>query len=154
MRQGTRLAGLIVALVVAIGLTACAIGMIQGPIFVRQQTDSDCAVAAVAMLARTSYAKVDILRQGLGIPLDIQQGATPEDLIALAYAAGKHVRVEKTFNAVTDAGIIVARLKSDRSRGHAIYLERGLAYDPMRFGPEPWVSIAKEFEPVCFLKKV
>jgi ABC-type bacteriocin/lantibiotic exporter with double-glycine peptidase domain len=137
-----------IGLVVLLTLAQCV--SVQ-TIHVRQRGASDCAVAVLAMTTGKPYEVVDKARLALGIELG-SVGMYEPDVIRTAAALGVTLVRVKTFDPMTDAGVLFVVLPNTVT--HAAYLDgKGDVYDPNERWPQAWAIARSTWSRVLFLLK-
>jgi len=114
----------------ALSLLLCVVFAGQTRLNVPQRGEADCALAALATLARVNYETVVIKTRGVGL-----DPATPKiaaDIRKIGAALSHEFTEARTFNA-TDCGIIAVFVNENQS--HALALADGYVYDPQKEFP-------------------
>lgn len=145
-------------------LSALGCTSLHGPVFVSQRTPIDCAIASLAMAAGTSYERVDAARGQLHVDVEANQGTPFFDIVAIAGRMGVRLVPNDHVNFLVDEGIVIVQPKNgaliDRADGqvliptHAVYLLRGMVYDPADTVPTPWpLKMPTWAQMIVFLQK-
>jgi Peptidase C39 family len=105
---------------------------------VRQRTDGDCGVAALATLLSRPYeevqaaaASIDRVKRGLC-------GMRVRDLAQVARQFGFELEWRRRYELDDDAGLLVVRGPHTARDGHAVAAYGGFVFDPLEHHPEPW----------------
>jgi ABC-type bacteriocin/lantibiotic exporter with double-glycine peptidase domain len=151
------LIGLLVACSVWVSscATVTSVGMSRTITHVRQQLKYDCTIAALAMLAGTTYEAADKARERAGIELT-PAGLNARQMTRIARVMGVTLQLVESvrqFNFVSDEGILVVAWNSDDYflKYHAVYVYRGYVYDPTKDFSEPYVEASLQWAPFYFL---
>lgn len=94
-------------------------------LLVRQRTNADCAVAALAMLTQRPYTSIATVFVRAHIPTP-----TPMDaVLAVARALGQPLTPQPLSSAPT--GLLFFSWCTDPSVGHVVYVQQGIIFDPL-----------------------
>lgn len=113
---------------------------------VRQRTDGDCGVAALATLACLRYeevhavaATVDRVRHGLC-------GMRVRDLHRVGEQLGLAFEWRRRYELDEDAGLLVVHGPHAARDGHAVAAYDGLLFDPLERFPQPWRAYQARYD--------
>jgi hypothetical protein len=116
------------------------------PTHVHQREEADCAIAALAMLADRSWESVEKVRMSLGI--DRTDGLQMGYILAIAFAMEIRLEHRNSMDFGTEEGILV--FEHYNRLAHAVYVYRGVVYDPLEPQPEPYVIAQQRWRRIVY----
>jgi ABC-type bacteriocin/lantibiotic exporter with double-glycine peptidase domain len=114
---------------------------------VRQRSDGDCGVAALAMLLSATHAYEDVYLAAAAVDRDRKgkDGLTQRELQAVARRLGLTVTPARRYDLGRDAGLLRVYSDAHHAFGHWVAVRYGLLWDPADGFATPWRDYALRY---------
>lgn len=117
---------------------------------VQQRVDHDCAMAAIASLARVSYERVEAAARQVDPKWSGTRGLYHKEMVEVAAMLGLRLKTTRRFHPKRDEGVLMVKPMTERSTlhefGHFVVLTEGHIYCPHVNRRLRWHEYVDQFE--------